>query len=132
MAVLKSRLQMLGGAMFVKDDKTSHKAPNEHIFNKGSIKRDELLDAWRRFMDKPRSTWSPCDSMRLDCILTGGNCGLCRGKWHAQRHRRRGLRPASSTLCVIHRGIDQLQGDDIGHIGRPCQVSPALPFPELL
>ena len=97
-AVLKSRLQMHGGAMFVKDDKTRHKAPNEHIFNKGAIKRDELLDAWRRFMDKPRSTWSPCDSMRLDCILTGGNCGLCPGKWHAQRHRRRGLRPASSTL----------------------------------
>jgi hypothetical protein len=39
--------------MFVKDDKTRHKAPNEHIFNKGAIKRDELLDAWRRFMDKP-------------------------------------------------------------------------------
>ena len=35
---------------------------------------------------------------RLDCILTGGNGGLCPGKWHAQRHRRRGLRPASSTL----------------------------------
>jgi hypothetical protein len=52
-AVLKSRLQMHGGAMFVKDDKTRHKAPNEHIFNKGAIKRDELLDAWRRFMDKP-------------------------------------------------------------------------------
>ena len=52
-AVLKSRLQMHGGAMFVKDDKTRHKAPNEHIFNKGAIKRAELLDAWRRFMDKP-------------------------------------------------------------------------------
>ena len=39
--------------MFVKDDKTRHKAPNEHIFNKGAIKRAELLDAWRRFMDKP-------------------------------------------------------------------------------
>ena len=52
-AVLKSRLQMHGGAMFVKDDKTRHKSPNEHIFNKGAIKRDELLDAWRRFMDKP-------------------------------------------------------------------------------
>ena len=44
---------MYVGAMFVKDDKTRHKAPNEHIFNKGAIKRDELLDAWRRFMDKP-------------------------------------------------------------------------------
>ena len=44
---------MHGGAMFVKDDKTRHKAPNEHIFNKGAIKRAELLDAWRRFMDKP-------------------------------------------------------------------------------
>ena len=52
-AVLKSQLQMYGGAMFVLDDKTRHKAPNEHIFNKGAIKRDELLDAWRRFMDKP-------------------------------------------------------------------------------
>ena len=52
-AVLKSRLQMYGGAMFVLDDKTRHKAPNEHIFNKGAIKRAELLDAWRRFMDKP-------------------------------------------------------------------------------
>jgi hypothetical protein len=52
-AVLKSQLQMYGGAMFVLDDKTRHKAPNEHIFNKGVIKRDELLDAWRRFMDKP-------------------------------------------------------------------------------
>ena len=53
MAVLKSRLQLYGGAMFVLDDKTRHKAPNEHIFNKGAIKRAELLDAWRRFMDKP-------------------------------------------------------------------------------
>ena len=137
-AVLKSQLQMYGGAMFVLDDKTRHKAPNEHIFNKGAIKRDELLDAWRRFMDKPgdqrlsdedlvvrkaapgsrggtrrvaqrgvaatvpiahcRSTWSFCASMRLVCILTGGNRGLCPGKLHAQRHRRRGLRPASSTL----------------------------------
>lgn len=52
-AVLKSQLQMHGGAMFVLDDKTRHKAPNEHIFNKGAIKRDDLLDAWRRFMDKP-------------------------------------------------------------------------------
>ncbi len=28
----------------------SYKAPKEHIFNKGSIKRAELLDACRRFM----------------------------------------------------------------------------------
>ncbi len=48
--VLKSRLQMHVGAMFVLDDKTRHKTPNEHIFNKGAIKRAELLDAWRRFM----------------------------------------------------------------------------------
>jgi hypothetical protein len=27
---------------------------------------------------------------------------------------------------------NQFQGDDNGHVGRPCQVSPALPFPELL
>ena len=33
---------------------------------------------------------------------------------------------------VIHRGIDQLQGDDNCHVGRPCQVSPDLPFSELL
>ena len=52
-AVLKSRLQLYGGAMFVLDDKTRHKAPNEHIFNKGAIKRAELLDAWRRFMYTP-------------------------------------------------------------------------------
>ena len=52
-AVLKSRLQMHGGAMFVLDDKTRYKAPNEHIFNKGAIKRADLLDAWCRFMDKP-------------------------------------------------------------------------------
>ena len=25
---------------------------------------------------------------------------------------------------------NQFQGDDNGHVGRPCQVSPALPFPE--
>ena len=47
------QLQMYVGAMFVKDDKTRHKAPNEHIFNKGAIKRDQLPDAWRRFMDTP-------------------------------------------------------------------------------
>ena len=47
------KIQSSRGAMFVKDDKTRHKAPNEHIFNKGAIKRAELLDAWRRFMDKP-------------------------------------------------------------------------------
>ena len=44
-AVLKSRLQIYGGAMFVFDIKTRYKAPNEHIFNKGAIKRAELLDA---------------------------------------------------------------------------------------
>ena len=27
---------------------------------------------------------------------------------------------------------NQFQGDDNGHVGRPCQVSPDLPFPELL
>jgi hypothetical protein len=27
---------------------------------------------------------------------------------------------------------NQFQGDDNGHVGRPCEVSPALPFPELL
>ena len=32
---------------------------------------------------------------------------------------------------VIHRGIDQLQGDDNGHVGRPCEVSLAPPYPEL-
>ena len=52
-AVLKSRLQMYGGAMFLLDIKTRYKAPNEHIFNKGAIKRAELLDAWHRFMDTP-------------------------------------------------------------------------------
>jgi hypothetical protein len=31
--------------MFVKDDKTRHEASDEHIFNKGAIKRAELLDA---------------------------------------------------------------------------------------
>ena len=32
----------------------------------------------------------------------------------------------------IHRGIYQLQGDDNGHVGRPREVSPARPCPELL
>ena len=32
---------------------------------------------------------------------------------------------------VIHRGIYQLQGDDNGHVGRHCEVSPAPPCPEL-
>ena len=32
---------------------------------------------------------------------------------------------------VIHRGIDQSQGDDNGHVGRPCEVSLAPPCPEL-
>ena len=32
---------------------------------------------------------------------------------------------------VIHRGIDQSQGDDNGHVGRPCEVSLAPPYPEL-
>ena len=50
---LKDRWRWYGGAMFVLDDKTRHKAPNEHIFNKGAIKRAELLDAWRRFMYTP-------------------------------------------------------------------------------
>jgi hypothetical protein len=31
---------------------------------------------------------------------------------------------------IIHRGIDQLQGDDNGHVGRPCEVSLAPPYPE--
>ena len=41
-AVLKSRLQIYGGAMFVFDIKTRYKAPNEHIFNKGAIKLREM------------------------------------------------------------------------------------------
>ena len=45
LAAAGAQLQMYGGAMFVLDDKTRHKAPNEHIFNKGAIKRAELLDA---------------------------------------------------------------------------------------
>ena len=32
----------------------------------------------------------------------------------------------------IHRGIYQLQGDGNGHVGRPREVSPARPCPELL
>jgi hypothetical protein len=32
---------------------------------------------------------------------------------------------------VIYRGIDQFQGDDNGHVGRPCEVSLAPPYPEL-
>jgi hypothetical protein len=52
-AVLKSRLQMYGGVMFVLDDKTRYKQTNEYIFNKGAIKRDELLDTWRWFMATP-------------------------------------------------------------------------------
>ena len=32
----------------------------------------------------------------------------------------------------IRRGIYQLQGDDNGHVGRPREVSPARPCPELL
>jgi hypothetical protein len=73
-AVLKSQLQMYGGAMFVLDDKTRHKAPNEHIFNKGAIKRDELLDAWRRFMDKPGDQGGFDPARRLsDEDLCGGS-----------------------------------------------------------
>ena len=78
-AVLKSQLQMYGGAMFVLDDKTRHKAPNEHIFNKGAIKRDELLDAWRRFMDKP----GPCGAQ--------GRAGFARRDT-----------PSSSARCCCH------------------------------
>jgi hypothetical protein len=52
-AVLKSQLQMYGGAMFVLDVRVRYKALYEHIFNRGAIKRAELLDAWRRFMDTP-------------------------------------------------------------------------------
>jgi len=33
---------------------------------------------------------------------------------------------------VIHRTQKVIQGDDNSHVGRPCQVSPDLPFPELL
>ncbi len=32
---------------------------------------------------------------------------------------------------VIHRGQKPIQGDDNGHVGRPCEVSPAPPCPEL-
>ena len=35
------------------------------------------------------------------------------------------------VVTVIHRGIYQLQGDDNGHVGRPCEVSLAPPCPEL-
>jgi hypothetical protein len=70
--VLKSQLQMYGGAMFVLDDKTRHKSPNEHIFNKGVIKRDELLDACRQFMDKPGDqggVGAPCTDARNGVAL---------------------------------------------------------------
>ena len=33
--------------------------------------------------------------------------------------------------CVIHRGRKPVQVDDNGHIGRPCEVSLAPPYPEL-
>ena len=126
--------------MFVKDDKTRHKAPNEHIFNKGAIKRAELLDAWRRFMDKPGDQRLSDEDLVVRKAAPGSrggtrrgaqrgaaatvptahlpehveplrfhaaglyldrwpvNGGLCPGKWHAQRHRRRGMRPTSWTL----------------------------------
>ena len=32
---------------------------------------------------------------------------------------------------VIHRGHKPIQGDDNGHVGRPCEVSLAPPCPEL-
>ena len=32
---------------------------------------------------------------------------------------------------VIHRGQKPIQGDDNGHVGRPCEVSLAPPYPEL-
>jgi hypothetical protein len=42
------------------------------------------------------------------------------------------------TLCrgmrgngIIHRGQKPIQGDDNGHVGRPSEVSPAPPCPEL-
>jgi len=35
-----------------------------------------------------------------------------------------------SGNVVIHRDIDQFQGDDNGHVGRPCEVSLDPPYPE--
>jgi hypothetical protein len=85
-AVLKSRLQMYGGAMFVLDDKTRYKAPNEHIFNKGVIKRAELIDAWRRFMATPsdRGGFDPARMLSEDDLVVrkaapGSRAGTRRG-----------------------------------------------------
>ena len=33
---------------------------------------------------------------------------------------------------VLHRAQKPIQGDDNGHVGRPCGVSPACPYPEPL
>ena len=39
----------------------------------------------------------------------------------------------SCAVTVSSTGAEnQFQGDDNGQVGRPCQVSPALPSPELL
>ena len=39
----------------------------------------------------------------------------------------------SCSVTVSSTGAkNQLQGDDNGHVGRPCEVSPAPPFPEPL
>ena len=51
---------LLDGAMFVLDDKTRHKAPNEHIFNKGAINRTSCsmrgAGSWTSLVIKGAST----------------------------------------------------------------------------
>jgi len=78
--------------MFVKDDKTRHKAPNEHIFNKGAIKRAELLDAWRRFMDKPGDQRLSDEDLVVRKAAPGSRGGTRRG---AQRG-------AAATVPTAH------------------------------
>ena len=44
------------------------------------------------------------------------NGGLCPGKWHAQRHRRRGLRPASTVLdALLASAVAVIEKDTLFH-----------------
>jgi len=93
-AVLKSRLQIYGGAMFVFDIKTRYKAPNEHIFNKGAIKRAELLDAWHRFMDTSgdQGGFDPARMLSDEDLVGAQGCaGVARRDT-----------PRSSARCCCH------------------------------
>jgi hypothetical protein len=110
MAVLKSQLQMYGGASFVLDDNTRYKAPNAHIFNKGAIKRAELLDAWRRFMDTPddRGGFDP-DWMLSDddLVVRKAAPGSCAGTRREAAGTRRGA-AATGPTAHLPQHVDPL------------------------